>query len=205
MFEQTDLDLLFDFSCSDAEQHDFCKDFTASEIREEFFNLPNNKCSGPDGYSSEFFKSCWKIIGPEISQAVMEFFSSGSLLKQWNATTLVLIPKITNDATTSDFRPISCLNTIFRVVSKMLARRLQTILPRVISQSQSAFMPGRLLAENVLLATVLVQEYNTASSLPRAMLKVYLCKAFDALRWNFIIGTLRALSIPPVLKQRLYF
>lgn len=113
-FEQSDLDLLYGFSCSDEEQHDFCKDFTALEIKEKFFAVPNNKCSGPNGFSPEFFKACWSIIGPEVTQATLEFFSSGSRLKQWNATTLVLIPKITNAASPSDFRPISCLNTIFK-------------------------------------------------------------------------------------------
>lgn len=196
MFEQSDIDLLFDFNCSQADEEDFCKDFTATEIREAFFSLPNNKASGPDGFSSEFFKTCWSIIGPEVTEAVMEFFSSESILKQWNATTLVLIPKITNASTAADFRPISCLNTVYKVISKLLAQRLKSILPKIISQSQSAFMPGRLLAENVLLATDLVQGYNTANSTPRAMLKVDLRKAFDTLRWDFILGTLKALSLP---------
>lgn len=195
-FEQSDLDLLYDFSCSEEETAGFCKDFTALEVQEAFFSLPRNKASGPDGYTAEFYKSAWSIIGPEVTQAVLEFFYSGNLLKQWNATTMVLIPKITNASSTADFRPISCLNTVYKVISKLLASRLKMILPQVISQSQSAFMPGRLLAENVLLATDLVQGYNTANSSPRAMLKVDLRKAFDTIRWDFIIDSLKALSIP---------
>ena len=195
-FEQSDLDLLFDFSCPNEVSDGFCKQFTSQEIKDAFFSLPSNKASGPDGYTSEFFKVTWSIIGPEVSQAVLEFFSSGSLLKQWNATTMVLIPKITNASSTADFRPISCLNTVYKVISKLLATRLKSILPQIISQAQSAFMPGRLLAENVMLATDLVQGYNRANTTPRAMLKVDLRKAFDTLRWDFIIGTLKALSIP---------
>lgn len=78
------------------------------------------------------------------------------------------------------------------------------VLPKVISQSQSAFMPGRLLAENVLLVTDLVQGYNTVVSAPSAMLKVDLWKAFDTLRWDFITGTLRALSILTKFIQWVY-
>lgn len=89
-----------------------------------------------------------------------EFFLSGKLLKQWNATTLVLIPKISNASDMSDFRPISCLNTVYKVISKLMAKRLQQIISQVISPSQSAFIPGRLLAENVLLATEIVPGYN---------------------------------------------
>lgn len=108
----------------------------------------------------------------------------------------MLIPKVTNASATTDFRPISCLNTLYKVVAKLIANRLQEILPRVISQSQSAFIPGRLLAENILLATDIVNGYNTAASTPRAMLKVDLRKAFDSIRWDFILATLRAIGIP---------
>lgn len=77
-----------------------------------------------------------------------------------------------------------------------MANRLKSILPKVISNAQSAFLPGRLLAENVLLATYLVKGYRAANSEPKAMLKVDLRKAFDSVRWDFITATLKALSIP---------
>ncbi|KAG7594499.1 Reverse transcriptase zinc-binding domain [Arabidopsis thaliana x Arabidopsis arenosa] len=160
------------------------------------FSLPRNKTSGPDGYSAEFFKSCWSVVGPEVIEAVREFFSSGQMLNQWNATTIVLIPKIPNASATSDFRPISLCNTIYKVISKLLAGRLQALLPSVISNSQSAFIPGRLLAENVLLATELVNGYGRKNVGPRGMLKVDLRKAFDSVNWNFIIATMRALNFP---------
>lgn len=196
MFEQSDINLLFNFRCSNEDSQGFMKKFTPQDVKDAFFSLPKNKTSGPDGYSAEFFTSCWQFIGPEITEAVLEFFSSGQILKQWNSTSLVLIPKITNATRTTDFRPISCLNTVYKVISKLLANRLKSILPKVISNAQSAFLPGRLLAENVLLATDLVKGYKAANSEPKAMLKVDLRKAFDSVRWDFIIATLKALSIP---------
>ena len=196
LFIQSDLDLLYDFHCSADVSEKFTMRFTPAEIKDAFFSLPKNKTCGPDGFSPEFFMSCWSVVGPEITEAVLEFFSSGSLLKQWNTTSLVLIPKITNASRTTDFRPISCLNTMYKVISKLLAGRLKTILPSVISNAQSAFLPGRLLAENVLLATDLVKGYNSQVPEHRAMLKVDIRKAFDTVRWDFIIAALRALSIP---------
>lgn len=161
--------------------------FTKEEIRVTFFALPRNKTAGPDGFSAEFF-----------TEDVEEFFILGKLLKQWNATSLVLIPKITNATSTSDFRPISCLNTVYKVISKLLATRLRLILSEVISHSQSAFMPGRLLAENFLMATELVHGYNRRDLEPSAMLKVDLRKAFDSVRWDFVVSALRALDLPDV-------
>ncbi|KAG7587431.1 Endonuclease/exonuclease/phosphatase superfamily [Arabidopsis thaliana x Arabidopsis arenosa] len=193
---QSDMELLLPTKCSPSQKIFLEKQFTDEEIKEAFFSLPKNKTCGPDGYSAEFFTGCWTIIGAEVIAAVKEFFVSGKLLKQWNATTLVLIPKVTNASRTSDFRPISCLNTVYKVISKLLASKLQSILSKVISPAQSAFMPGRLLAENVLLATEVVQGYNRKHIQPRAMLKVDLRKAFDSVSWEFILSALRALDIP---------
>ena len=196
MFIQSDLDLLFDFKCSTEQAAGFEKPFTANDIKNAFFSLPRNKTGGPDGYSAEFFIATWPIIGPEVTDGVLEFFESGCLLKQWNSANLVLIPKKPNASLTTDFRPISCLNTVYKVISKLLASRLKEILPLMVSKSQSAFLPGRLLAENVLLATDLVKGYNTQALSPRGMLKVDLRKAFDCVRWDFILSSLRALAIP---------
>lgn len=119
-------------------------------------------------------------------------------MKQWNATNLVLIPKATNASMPSDFRLISNLNTVYKVISKLLAARLKWILLEVISLNQTAFMPGRLLVENVLLASDLVQGYGHKQTAPRAMLKVDLKKAFDSVRWDFILGAMKAIRIHDV-------
>lgn len=193
MFVQSDLDILFDFKCTSEQISCFQKEFYEADVREAFFSLPKNKNGGPDGYSAEFFTSTWPVIGPEITDAVLEFFRSGQLLKQWNAANLALIP---NASLPTDFRPISCLNTVYKVISKLLAARLKEILPLMISKSQSAFLPGRLLAENVLLATDLVNGYNSQTTTPRGMLKVDLRKALDCVRWVFILASLRALNVP---------
>lgn len=196
MFLQEDISNLLDFECSMIQRVNLEGDFTALEIKNAFLSLPRNKTCGPDGFTAEFFIGCWSVVGTEVVEAVGEFFKSRKLLKQWNATTLVLIPKVHNAARTSDFRPISCLNTMYKVISKLLATRLQILLESVISHSQSAFMPGRLLAENVLLATEIVNGYNWKNIEPRAMLKVDIRKAFDSIRWDFVIATLRGLHIP---------
>lgn len=196
MFIQSELDLLFDFKCSAEQANCFDKAFTSEDVKNAFFSLPKNKTGGPDGYSAEFFTASWSIVGAEVTEAILEFFRSGSILKQWNSVNLVLIPKKLNASQTTDFRPISCLNTVYKVISKLLASRLKEILPLMISKSQSAFLPRRLLAENVLLATDLVNGYNTQALSPRGMLKVDLRKAFDCVRWDFITASLRALAIP---------
>lgn len=94
LFAQEDIKAIMNFDCSEFQKNLFDADFTLEEIKAAFFSLPKNKASGPDGYPAEFFIGCWNVVGAEVYSAVQEFFTSGTLLKQWNATTLVLIPKI---------------------------------------------------------------------------------------------------------------
>lgn len=108
MFTQSDLDMLFNFKCTNEQVQEFQKGFSALEIKDAFFSLPRNKTGGPDGYSAEFFTASWSVIGAEVTEAIMEFFRSGKLLKQWNSANLVLIPKKPNASLPSEFRPISC-------------------------------------------------------------------------------------------------
>lgn len=82
------------------------------------------------------------------------------------------------------------------MASKLLANRIKSALPELISPAQSAFVPGRLLVENVLLATELVAGYKWKDISKRCMLKVDLQKAFDSVNWDFIQNTLEALGFP---------
>lgn len=184
------------FRCDEASKAALQAGITDAEIKREAFALPPNKSLGPDGFTGEFFRGCWDVIGRDLTNAVKEFFSSGQILKQWNATAITLIPKKEGAVKVGDFRPISCCNAIYKIVSKILANRLQLLLPGMISNSQSAFVKGRLLVENVLLASEMVQGFNRGNISPRGLLKVDLRKAFDSVNWEFILSVLEASDFP---------
>lgn len=96
----------------------------------------------------------------------------------------------------SEYRPIACCNVVYKVISKIIARRLHVNLPSAIEKNQCSFVEGRLLLENVLLATDLVKEYHNTSLSPRAAIKLDISKAFDSVQWSFIEATLRAMHYP---------
>lgn len=172
------------------------KPIIREEIKAEFFALPSNKTPGPDGFMAEFFKKMWPAIGMEFLDAVSEFFSSGRILTQWNSTTITLVPKKQTAERITVFRPISCCNVLYKVISKLLARRLERILPYWISPFQSAFVKGRLLLENVLLATELVKGYEQQNVSKRGVLKVDLRKTFDTVGWNYILEVMVVADVP---------
>jgi hypothetical protein len=92
------------------------------------------------------------MLGDDLVAEVLQAVNTCKIPEGWNKTTIVLIPKVDNPEKVSQFRPISLCNVVYKVISKMLANRLKAILPDIISEHQSAFVPGRLITDNILLA-----------------------------------------------------
>ncbi|KAK4384386.1 Retrovirus-related Pol polyprotein from type-2 retrotransposable element R2DM [Sesamum angolense] len=171
---------------------------TVDDVKTAMFDIEEDKAPGPNGFSSGFYKAAWPIVGEEISKAIMDFFTTGRLLKQVNATILTLIPKVRTQHSVADLRPISCCNVIYKVISKILVCRFREILDLLISPSQNAFVPGRLISDNVLLAQELFSGYNQCRLPPRCALKVDIRKAYDTVEWDFLFATLRLFGFPVV-------
>nr|GFC88588.1 hypothetical protein [Tanacetum cinerariifolium] len=98
---------------------------------------------GPDGFSSKFFKSAWSIIGNEVCIAVGDFFNNDRLLKEVNATIIALVPKSISPQKVLDFRPISCCNVLYKIITKIIANRIKGSLGVLVDESQNAFIPSR--------------------------------------------------------------
>ena len=134
--------------------------FSPEDVKLAIFDIAEDKAPGPDGFSSGFFKAAWPVVGTEVTRAVLDFFTTGKLLKQVNTTLLALIPKVHTPMSVNDFRPISCCNVLYKVITKMLVQRLSMVLDKLISPCQTAFIPGRSIGDNILLAQELFTGYN---------------------------------------------
>ncbi|XP_074297740.1 uncharacterized protein LOC141628504 [Silene latifolia] len=166
------------------------------EVKNCLFSIPASNSPGPDGYTSQFFKDSWEILGKDLFYAINNFFSTGKLLKQLNSTNITLIPKIPNPSSVTDFRPIACCNTIYKCIAKLLCARLGKVLPDIVDCSQGGFIQGRNIVENVLICQDLVRLYRRKSSSPRCLVKIDLRKAYDSVEWDFLHQMLLALKFP---------
>ena len=161
------------------------------------FRMKVDKAHGPDGFSTSFFHKCWSIVGDDVVRAITSFFEGGRLLKELNHTSLTLVPKVPNPSKLSDFRPIACCNFIYKCISGILAARLKVVLPNLIDAAQAAFIPGRSISDNIFLAQELLRNYHRADSIVRCVVKVDLLKAFDTVKWSFLLDLLFQLGFPP--------
>ncbi|KAL0444890.1 UNVERIFIED_CONTAM: hypothetical protein Slati_2211700 [Sesamum latifolium] len=104
---------------------------TREEIKTALFDIDEDKAQGPDGFSSSFFKAAWPVIGNELTRAVQDFFITGKLLKQVNATLLALIPKVAAPQGVTDFRSIACCNVVYKIITKVIVQRMQPVMGKL--------------------------------------------------------------------------
>lgn len=187
---------LLTFRCTSERAATLVAPVTPQEIFSALHSLPKDKVSGPDGYTKEFFMAAWAVVGGEFVTTIQSFFLYIFLPTGINVTILSLIPKVENAQTMKEFLPIAFCNLLYKVISKVLAVRLKALMPEAIEPNQSAFIKGRLLLENVLLASELVNGYHKKSTSPRYAIKFDISKAFDTVKWSFITDVLKAMNLP---------
>ncbi|GKB70529.1 putative RNA-directed DNA polymerase, eukaryota, reverse transcriptase zinc-binding domain protein, partial [Tanacetum coccineum] len=173
------------------------------EIKSVFFAMNDDKAPRPDGFSSKFFKASWFVIGDEVYTAIGDFFKNGRLLKEVNATIIVLVPKSQTPQKVSDFRPILCRNVLYKAITKIIADRIKGFLGMLVDECQNAFIPSRQISDNVLLTQELMRNYHRNRGPSKVAFKIDIHKAYDSMEWDFMKQCMRGLrqgdSLSPYL------
>ncbi|GKD96686.1 RNA-directed DNA polymerase, eukaryota, reverse transcriptase zinc-binding domain protein [Tanacetum coccineum] len=107
------------------------------------------------------------------------------MLWEVNATLITLVPKSKTPLKVSDYRPISCCNVLYKIISKILINRIKNALCKLVNPNQSAFIPGRQITDNILLTQDLLRGYNWKHGARRVALKIDIQKAYDTMNWAF--------------------
>uniref|UniRef100_A0A803PQY7 Reverse transcriptase domain-containing protein n=1 Tax=Cannabis sativa TaxID=3483 RepID=A0A803PQY7_CANSA len=188
-----DFDSLFTEGVSAEENASISRCLTVEEIRSVVFAMHPLKSPGPDGFSGIFYRKYWRIVGAKVCKIVQGFFEDQSVCPNLNHTFLCLIPKVTNASRFDQFRPISLCNFCYKIISRILTDRLKKVIDRLVSPFQSAFVPGRWIAECSMMAQEVLQSFKRKKGKHGVMaIKTDMSKAYDCLEWTFLLRVLKA-------------
>nr|GEV14628.1 RNA-directed DNA polymerase, eukaryota [Tanacetum cinerariifolium] len=159
------------------------------EIRVAVWNCGENKSPGPDGYMFEFFRRYWRFIGSDLCSSVECFFESGSFPNGSNSSFIALIPKVTDAKIVTDFRPISLIRCVYKVVTKILANRLATVISDLVSGIQSAFVANRQILDGSFILNEMLA-WCKGKKKQAMIFKVNFAKAYDLIQGSMAISHL---------------
>jgi ribonuclease HI len=162
------------------------------EIKAAVFALNTDSAPGPDGFGAFFYQHYWEIVQQDVTNAVLEFFTKSWILPGFNANIIALIPKSPEATSIDQYRPIAMANFKFKVISKILADRLASILPSIISDEQKGFIHDRNIQDCICIASEAVNLLHNKSFGGNLALKIDIRKAFDTLDWGFLLKVLKA-------------
>lgn len=187
--------------------------FTPEEIDQVVKEMPSDRAPRPDGFNGCFLKSCWHIIKADFYKLCMDFYEGNLNLQSINSGFITLIPKTPSPESANDYRPITLLNCCLKLITKLLANRLQKIIFRLIHRNQYGFLRGRSIQDCLAWAFEYIHQCQ-ASGKACCILKLDFAKAFDMIehepmieimkKWGLMIGGLDGFVVSFPLDHRQY-
>jgi hypothetical protein len=176
------------------------KPFSQDEVKTAVWDCDNYKCLGPDGITFGFIKDFWDILKDDVMRFLVEFHRNGKLAKGINSTFISLIPKVDNPQRLNDFRPISLVGSMHKILAKILANRLCMVIGSVISKTRSAFIKGLQILDGILVANEVVDEARKCKK-ELILFKVDLKKAYDSINWNYLDDVMLKMGFPTLWRK----
>ncbi|XP_027124270.2 uncharacterized protein [Coffea arabica] len=164
---------------------------SVDEVYTVVCSMDPQSAAGPDGFGGGFYQSCWECIRDDFMDGVQDFFAGATMPRGFSSTTIILLPKREGACEWKDFRPISLANVSAKIISKVLSTRINQLLPRLVLEFQTGFIPGRGIQDNVLLAQELILDLDKKLCHPNVILKLDMEKAYDRVDWGFLLYMLR--------------
>ncbi|KAK2418273.1 hypothetical protein QL285_040487 [Trifolium repens] len=182
------------------ERSSLTRPFSESEVKDAIWDCDSFKSPGPDGVNFGFIKDFWEEMKGYVMRFISEFHRNGKLTKGLNSTFIALIPKVDSPQRLNDFRPISLVGSLYKIMAKLLANRLRMVIGSVISETQTTFVKDRQILDGVLIANEVVDE---ARRLKKELLlfKVDFEKAYDLVDWGYLDEVMGKMGFPSLLQK----
>lgn len=173
------------------------QEFTEHEIKAVVLALQSDKASRTDGFSGLFYKKCWEVIRYDVISSFNRIGNMrGCKMELINRAHIALIPKKLESIEPKDYRPISLVHGVIKILTKVMANKLAPKMVRLISSCQSAFIKGRALHDNFIYVQGGVKHLRPKKK-PTILLKLDINKAFDSISWEFVLDLLTVRSFGP--------
>ena len=169
------------------------KPFMEEEVFFALCELNEEKALGPNGYTVAFWQLSWETVKGGVMSVFKDFFVSSKFVKSLNSTFIVMVPKKEGTNDFKDFRPISLVGSLYKLIAKVLANRLKKVMIQLVNKAQNAFVGGRQILDASLIANEVI------NSMMRRKEKGIPCKldvekAYDKLNWKFLLTVLREMG-----------
>lgn len=152
--------------------------FTEEKIAMVVKEIPKERAPGPDGFIGIFYKKCWTVVKVDIVQAILSFYCHRiARLNLINEANIVLVPQIASQVL--DFRPISQINSVIKIITKILGNRLAPHMNSLVSNAQNTFIKKRCIHDNFIYAQRVIQLLHKKKK-PALFIKLDMSKAFDS-------------------------
>ena len=167
--------------------------FEKDEILSVVRDMEGDKAPSPDGFSIAFFHHCWRVVERDVLAVFEEFHQHYKFEKYLNATFITLIPKKNGASNICDFRPISLVESLYKMLAKVLANRSKMVLDQLISKSQNSFVGGKQILNSVLIANECVDS-RLKSKISGVICKLDFEKAYDNVNWEALLKLLKKMD-----------
>ncbi|GAU20900.1 hypothetical protein TSUD_120920 [Trifolium subterraneum] len=166
-------------------------------VRLQIDNLQFSSISASEAY---YLERPFDEVEGDLMRFLLEFYANGILVKGSNCTFIVLIPKVANPQRISNFRPISLVGCMYKILAKVLANRLKLVMDTVISESQFAFVKGRQIMDGILIANEVVDDAKKLKK-ELTLFKVDFEKTYDSVEWEYLNSVMAKMGFSVKLRQ----